>query len=77
MQASQEYTKKRAEDNHKKMAEEAKKVISDEKQKFTYMAASFMTPHELEAAQKKQKKKDKTCCVLPNYSDLSLHKTHK
>eukprot|EP00957_Ditylum_brightwellii_P008493 644539-Ditylum_brightwellii.AAC.1 len=51
-QASQEYKKKRAEDNHEKMAEETKIVISDVKQKFTYMAASFMTPHELEAAKK-------------------------
>eukprot|EP00957_Ditylum_brightwellii_P126547 9645124-Ditylum_brightwellii.AAC.1 len=55
------------------MAEEAKKVISNEKQKFTYMAANFITPHELEAA----KKKDETCCVLPNCSDPSSHKTHK
>eukprot|EP00957_Ditylum_brightwellii_P163652 12460021-Ditylum_brightwellii.AAC.1 len=51
-QASREYKKKRAEDNHEKMAEEVKKVISDEKWKFTYMAASFMTPHALEEAKK-------------------------
>eukprot|EP00957_Ditylum_brightwellii_P130099 9923144-Ditylum_brightwellii.AAC.1 len=58
-QASREYKKKRAEDNHEKMAEEAKKVISNEKQKFTYMAASFITPHELEAAKKNKRRKMK------------------
>jgi hypothetical protein len=61
-QASREYRKKRVEDNHEKMAEEAKKVISDEKRKFTYMAASFMTPHELEAAKKRKKKMKLVVC---------------
>eukprot|EP00957_Ditylum_brightwellii_P021235 1600892-Ditylum_brightwellii.AAC.1 len=75
-QTSQKYKKKRAKDNHEKMAEEAKKVISDEKWKFNHTAASFITPHELEAA-KKKKKKDKTCCLLPNCSDPSSHKIHK
>ena len=47
------------------MAEKAKKVISNEKWKFTYMAASFMTPHELEAAQKNKIRKKKLVVCFP------------
>eukprot|EP00957_Ditylum_brightwellii_P080558 6127714-Ditylum_brightwellii.AAC.1 len=41
------------------MAEEAKKVLSSKKRKFTYMEASIMAPHELEAVKKTKEERQK------------------